>query len=103
MWFQEMSTRQKHFSGPAWCLKATRVLVLVCFLGCEMEWNVPEQTGKGLSLTTFPPKASHKHCIQTNPFRVHSTLLRVLRCYDAALSGRRLELGSSAPGEVEAS
>ena len=79
MWFQEMSTRHQHFSGPAWCLKAARVLVLVCFLGCEIEWNVPEQTGKGLSLTTFPPKASHKHHVQTNPFRVHSTLLRVLR------------------------
>ena len=27
----------------------------VGFLACEIEWNLPEQTGKGLSLTTFTP------------------------------------------------
>ena len=43
------------FPGPRWFLGATRALGQVGFRGCEMEWNVPEQTGKGLSLTTFPP------------------------------------------------
>ena len=33
---------------------------------------------KGPQHTAFFPKASHKHVVQTNPFRVHSSLLRVL-------------------------
>ena len=67
------------FSDPPWFLGATRALGQVGFQGCEMEWNVPEQTGKGESHYFFPLKP-HKHCVQTNPFRVHSILLRVLRC-----------------------
>ena len=31
------------------------VLGQVGFLACEIDWNLPEQTGKGLSLTTFTP------------------------------------------------
>ena len=31
----------------------TRALGQAGYLGCEIKWNVPEQTGKGLSLTTF--------------------------------------------------
>ena len=54
-------------------------------------------------LLLSPPKASHKHHVQTNPFRVHSTLLRVLRYQEVALSGKRLVLGTPVPGEGEAS
>ena len=32
----------------------------VGFLGCEIDWNVPEQTFQGLGLL-IPPKASHTH------------------------------------------
>ena len=39
------------------------VLGQVRFLGWETEWNVPEPTGEGLSLTTVFPKASHKQPI----------------------------------------
>ena len=44
-------------------LKGARVLVLVCFLGCEIEWNVTEQAGKGLRLTTSSPESlTHASC-----------------------------------------
>ena len=35
---------------------------------------------KGLETHCFPPKASHKHPVQTNAFWVQSTLLRAFRC-----------------------
>ena len=65
---------------PPFGSQVTRALGKVGFLGSEIKWKVPEQTGKGLSLRTFPSKASHKHPVQAHPFRVHSTLLRVLGC-----------------------
>ena len=68
------------FNAHLWFLGVTRALGKVCFLGSEIEWNVPEQTQKTLSVRTFSSKASHKHPVQAHPFRVHSTLLRVLGC-----------------------
>ena len=43
------------FACPALVPGATRSLGPVGFLGCEIEWSVPEQEGKGLKLTTFSP------------------------------------------------
>ena len=68
------------FFRPPLVPGATRSLRKIGFLVCELEWNVPEQTPKGLSLTSFSLKAAHKHPVQTNPFWVHSTLLRVPMC-----------------------
>ena len=46
MQLQEMTTT---------LVEATRALGIVGFLGSELEWNVPEQTPKGLNITTTPP------------------------------------------------
>ena len=43
-----------------------------------------------------PPKAAHRCPVQTSVFGLHSTLLRVLRCWEAPLSGGKLQLGSPA-------
>ena len=42
--------------------QATRAKESVGFLGCELEWNVPEQTPKGLVSMLVPPKASPLSC-----------------------------------------
>ena len=47
------------FHVHLWFPGANRAWGQVGFLGCDIEWNLPEQTGKGLSLTAFPSKASH--------------------------------------------
>ena len=68
------------FSCPPLVPGATRFLWKVGFLVCELEWNVPEKTPKGLSLTSFSLKAAHKRPVQTSPVWVHSMLLRVPMC-----------------------
>ena len=75
-----MSTRRQYVFMPTLVPSATRFLGKVGFLDGELEWNVPEQTPKGLSLTSFSLKAAHKCPVQTNPVWVHSTLLRVPMC-----------------------
>ena len=54
----------------------TRALGQAGYLGCEIKWNVPEQTGKGLSLTTFLLK-HHTDTSSWHPFQFHGTLLRL--------------------------
>ena len=66
------------FHAHLWFLGQSRVRGQVGFLGCETEGMLPGDTGKGLSLATSQPKASHKRTMQTNHFRVHGTLLRLL-------------------------
>ena len=50
----------------------------------------------------FSRKVSQRYPVQTNPFQIHCTLMSVLRSQEAALSSKRLELGTPAPVEVEA-
>ena len=45
-----MTTRWQHFSLPNSIPWATRALGEVPFLGCDLEWDVPETTAKGLCL-----------------------------------------------------
>ena len=47
------------FACPTLVPGAARSLGPVGFLGCEIEWNVPEQAGKGLRLNTFSPLKPH--------------------------------------------
>ena len=70
------------FACPTLVPGATRSLGPAGFLGCEMEWNVTEQAGKGLRLTTSAPEGLTQANVQTNAFQVQSILLRVLRCLE---------------------
>ena len=58
-------------------VEATRALGIVGFLGCELEWNVPEQTPKGLNITTSSPQ-SFTLPLQTHVYLGHRSLLRCL-------------------------
>ena len=40
-------------------VETTTALGIVGFLGCELEWNVPEQTPEGLNITTSSPPKLH--------------------------------------------
>ena len=86
-----------------------------CFLGSSGVWGpvrflavklreicMSKQERDWASLL-FPPKASHKGTMQTDPFRVYCRPLRVLRCQKALPGGRNFELRSPAPAEIEAS
>ena len=42
--------------------QTTRAEGSVGFLGCELEWNVPEQTPRDLVSILLPPKASLLSC-----------------------------------------
>ena len=42
--------------------QATRAEGSVVFLGCELEWNVPEQTPRDLVSILLTPKASPLSC-----------------------------------------
>lgn len=43
------------FHAHLWFLGASRALGQAGFLDYEIEWNVPDETGKGLSLATYSP------------------------------------------------
>ena len=58
-------------------VEATRALGIVGFLGSELEWNVPEQTPKGLNITTSSPQ-SFTPPLQTHAYLGHRSLLRCL-------------------------
>ena len=75
---------------------ATRALRRDSFLGSELEWAVPEQTPKGLSLTISSPKAP------PTPSRLIPAWGMTPCCgaKESALSGRRLLLGVPAPGDL---
>ena len=60
--------------------QTTRALGKVGFLGCELEWNVPEQNACSLVSHCFFPLKFHTPDPQTDPSRGHSIQLRVLRC-----------------------
>ena len=68
MQLQEMTTT---------LVEATRALGIVGFLGCELEWNVPEQTPKGLNITTSSPQ-SFTLPLQTHVYLGHRSLPRCL-------------------------
>jgi len=80
-----------------------------CDQGCSScSYTKCPQGGSTFSCPPLFPgvqrKASHKGTMQTNPFRVYCTLLRLLRRQKAALpGGRKFELRSPAPAEIEAS
>ena len=67
MQLQEMTTT---------LVEATRALGIVGFLGCELEWNVPEQTPKGLNITTSSPQ-SFTLPLQTHVFAPFTTRLYI--------------------------
>lgn len=52
---QEMSTRGQPFLTPASGPSSKESLGKVGFLGCELEWTVPDQTLKGWWLSASPP------------------------------------------------
>ena len=60
--------------------QTNRALGNMGFLGCELEWNVPERSICSLVSHGFFPLKLHTPDPQTNPNRDHGTQLRVLRC-----------------------
>ena len=65
------------FPWPSLVPWATRASGQLGFLGCELEWKVPEQQLRGLCLTSSP--LSFTSPLQTHSSQGHSTLLRGLR------------------------
>ena len=96
LWLQKMSTGSSSFSCPPLVSGGKQSLRTSWLPGL---WNRVECAWIGRKGLESPYVFPLKH--PTNS-PVDGTLLRMLRCLEAALSGRRLELGSPAPGEVEA-
>ena len=98
-----MSTRRQHFCLPNIGSWGSQILRASWLPGL---WNRGEcawARRKGLETHCFPPKASHKHPVQTNAFQVQGTLLRALRCLGGCPLRKEALLGTPAPGEFEAS
>ena len=85
MQLQEMTTT---------LVEATRALGIVGFLGSELEWNVPEQTPKGLNITTSSPQ-SFTPPLQTHAYLGHRSLLR---CLGGCTLRKEPSAGVPAPG-----
>ena len=78
---QKVSIRRlQYFPLPASGSSDNQSLRESWFLGCELEWNVPEQNTCSLVTHCFFPLKLHTPDPQTNPKHGHSTQLRVLRC-----------------------
>ena len=75
-------------------VETTSVLGVVGFLGCELEWNVPEQTPKGLNITTTPPYSCTSP-LQTRVYLGHRSLLR---CLGGRTLRKEASAGLPAPG-----
>ena len=75
-------------------VEATRALGIVGFLGCELEWNVPQQTPKGLNITTSSPQSF------TPPLQAHAYLghRSLLRCLGGCTLRKESSAGVLAPG-----
>ena len=100
-WWSSCSYRKSSkgsitFARPHLGPGATRI---VGFHGSEIELTLPGQTWKGLSFSTFCPCG----ITQTHPLsRLIPSRSAAPSASKAALSGKRLLLLTSAPGEVEA-
>lgn len=79
---------------PALAPLARRSLGEISLLGCELQWKVPEEA---LGLSTSPPKASPLPSRLLPAWATASCR----GAKEAPLSGRRLELGTRAPGDLE--
>lgn len=80
-----MATQRQDFSIHKSGYSSTRALVKVQFLGCKEDWNVSQQTPKGLCILTSSPLPINPHP-QTNPNPWKSALLRVV----ASIGGKTL-------------
>ena len=78
---QKVSIRRlQYFPLPASGSSDNQSLRESWFLGCELEWNVPEQNTCSLVSHCFFPLKFHTSDRWTNPNWGHSTPLRVIRC-----------------------